>query len=103
VCIYSSLGRRASRVVAQSVQRGGPLDSALNASYHTTPPGLACTAVARLPAVAVLTYASAVRYVALDMGGCPAVVLSTGNRRMLRPGAAATLLHYWRITIQRHR
>lgn len=87
----------------QSVQRGGPLDLALNASYRTSPRELACTAVARLPAVAVLTYGTAVRYVALDMGGCPAVVLTTGARRVLRPSAAATLLHYWLITVQRHR
>jgi hypothetical protein len=90
-------------VIAQSRYGGAPLNAALNAYFFRAPSNLVCLAVARAPATVVLTYTHSVRYVVVDMGGCPAIVLGTGARRFLSPDAARTVLRYWIATVRPHR
>jgi hypothetical protein len=90
-CVY-----RRERVASKAGYAGGPLDSALNSSVSKLPPNTACASVARLPSVVVLRYRTGsyerTRYIVLDMGGCPRVVMSNGTRRLLIGRAAGAVL-----------
>ena len=93
LCVYG-------RSVARRSFRGGPLDEALNDYYPTALKRLVCPAIAVAPLTVVLTYKTMVRYVAVDMGGCPAIIVATGARQTLRQRAAAAVFHYWAETVK---
>ncbi len=98
-CIYGQWGRQRGRVVARASYRGGPLDRALNGSVARLPPRTFCASVASLPSVVVLRYRRTTRFVALDTGGCPDVVMRSGTRRYLSDNGAGTVTDFYVKTV----
>jgi|SRR5581483_4085081 len=87
-CVYSR-----GRVSRTTRWRYGPLDRALNSSVSRPPAGYVCAAWVGLPSLVVLTYRHAVRYVVLEVGGCPEIVMGNGTMRLLTGSASGKVLH----------
>jgi hypothetical protein len=93
-CIYNP-NRNKHRLIDESYQPGGPLDSALNDSVTKSPAGSACADWLGSPMTVVLAYPRMTKHVAIRIGGCMTVVMSDGAQRPLPSGASQAVLHIY--------